>query len=80
MLQSIVQFDANGNGPTATVSIEYPSAISPGGRPTTLLMDARDRVLVGGFRLWDYNFPVPDSDHTLTRLLRDSIFAGGFES
>lgn len=79
MLQSIAQFDAAGNGPTSTVSIAYPSMVSPGGRPTSLLMDSQDRVLVAGFRLWDFNFPVPDSDHSLTRLLRDNIFAGGFE-
>jgi len=80
MLQSIAQFDAAGNGPTATVSVEYPSMVSPGGRATTLYVDPRDRVLVGGFRLWDYNFPVPDSDHTLMRLVRDSVFADGFDS
>jgi hypothetical protein len=80
MLQSIVQFDVSGNGPTATVSIEYPSQVTPGGRPTSLLVDSRDRVLVAGFRLWDFNFPIPDSDHSLTRLLRDTIFAGGFDS
>lgn len=79
MLQSIVQFDATGNGPTATVSIDYPSNVTPGGRPTSLLVDDRDRVLVAGFRLWDYIFPVPDSDHSLTRLVRDGIFRGDFE-
>ncbi|MET0229656.1 MAG: hypothetical protein ABW186_01845 [Rhodanobacteraceae bacterium] len=79
MLQSIAQFDAAGNGPTSTISIDYPSAITPGGRPTSLLVDENDRVLVAGFRLWDFNFPVPDSDHSLTRLVRDGIFAGDFE-
>ncbi len=79
MLQSIAQFDAAGNGPTATVSIEYPSQVSPGGRPTSILADAQDRILVAGFRLWDFNFPVPDSDHVITRLVRDKIFASGFE-
>jgi hypothetical protein len=79
MLQSIAQFDASGNGPTSTVSIEYPSMVTPGGRPTSLLMDSQDRVLVAGFRLWDFNFPIPDSDHSVTRLLRDEIFANGFE-
>jgi hypothetical protein len=79
ILQSIAQFDASGNGPTSTVSIEYPSLVTPGGSPASLYVDARDRVLVGGFRLWDFNFPVPDSDHSLTRLVRDGIFAGDFE-
>jgi uncharacterized delta-60 repeat protein len=79
MLQSIAQFDASGNGPTATVSLEYPSTVTPGGRPTSLLVDSRDRILVAGFRLWDFEFPVPDSDHTVTRLIRDKIFASGFE-
>jgi uncharacterized delta-60 repeat protein len=78
-LQSIVQFDATGAGPTATVSIEYPSLVTPQGWPMTLLVDANDRVLVGGFRLWDFNFPVPDSDHVVTRLVRDRIFDDGFE-
>ena len=78
MLQSIAQFDASGNGPTATVSIEYPSMVTPGGRPTSLLVDSRDRILVAGFRLWDYDFPVPDSDHSVTRLMRDTIFTDGF--
>ena|GEM_PF-1405080 len=78
-LQSIAQFDASGNGPTSTVSIEYPSMVTPGGAPTSLYVDARDRVLVAGFRLWDFNFPVPDSDHSLTRLVRDGIFTSGFE-
>jgi uncharacterized delta-60 repeat protein len=79
MLQSIAQFDASGNGPTATVSLEYPSSVTPGGRPTSLLVDSHDRVLVAGFRLWAYDFPVPDSDHVVTRLVRDSIFASGFD-
>jgi uncharacterized delta-60 repeat protein len=79
MLQSIAQFDASGNGPTATVSIEYPSTVTPGGRPNSLLVDSHDRILVAGFRLWDFEFPVPDSDHTVTRLMRDGIFASGFE-
>jgi uncharacterized delta-60 repeat protein len=77
--QSIAQFDALGNGPTATVSIEYPSMVTPGGSPVSLYVDPQDRVLVAGFRLWDFNFPVPDSDHSLTRLVRDGIFASGFE-
>jgi uncharacterized delta-60 repeat protein len=80
MLQSIAQFDASGNGPTATVSIAYPSTVTPGGRPTSLLVDSHDRILVAGFRLWDFEFPIPDSDHTVTRLIRDRIFANGFES
>lgn len=79
-LQSIVQFDAAGNGPTATVSIEYPSLVTPQGWPMSLLVDANDRVLVGGFRLWDFNFPVPDSDHVVTRLVRDRIFDDGFDT
>ena len=78
-LQSIVQFDATGNGPTATVSIEYPSAVTPQGWPMSLLVDASDRVLVGGFRLWDFNFPIPDSDHVVTRLVRDRLFDDGFD-
>ena len=80
MLQSIAQFNASGIGPTSTVSIEYPSQVTPGGRPTSMLVDARDRILVAGFRLWDFNFPVPDSDHVITRLVRDVIFSDGFES
>ncbi|HEY6940124.1 hypothetical protein [Dokdonella sp.] len=78
-LQSIVQFDAAGNGPTATVSIEYPSLVTPQGWPTTMLVDEADRVLVAGFRLWDFNFPIPDSDHVVTRLVRDVIFVDGFD-
>jgi len=78
-LQSIAQFDATGNGPTSTVSIEYPSHVTPNGQPYSLLLDAQDRVLVAGFRQWDFNFPVPDSDHSITRLVRDSVFADGFE-
>jgi hypothetical protein len=78
-LQSIVQFDAAGNGPTATVSIEYPSVVTPQGWPVSLLVDAEDRIVVGGFRLWDFIFPIPDSDHSVTRLVRDTIFANGFE-
>lgn len=80
--QSIVQFDANGNGPTATISIEYPTAgdFPAQGRPTSLLVDAGDRVLVAGARLWEFVFPLPDADHTLTRLVRDGIFEDGFEN
>lgn len=78
--QSIVQFDASGNGPTSTVSIEYPSALTPNGYPYSLLVDSRDRVLVAGFAMWDFVFPVPDSDHSVTRLVRDGIFADGFEA
>ena len=78
-LQSIVQFDPAGNGPTATISIEYPSAVTPQGWPVSLLVDAEDRILVGGFRLWDFNFPIPDSDHSVTRLARDTIFASAFD-
>ena len=78
-LQSIVQFDAAGNGPTATVSIEYPSQVTPQGWPTSLLVDADDRILVAGFRLWYFNFPIPDSDHSITRLERDTIFADAFD-
>ena len=78
-LQSIVQFDAAGNGPTATVSIEYPSLVLPQGWPMSMLVDASDRVLVAGFRLWDFNFPIPDSDHVVTRLVRDAIFADSFD-
>ena len=78
-LQSIVQFDAAGNGPTATISFEYPSAVTPQGWPVSLLVDDRDRILVAGFRLWDFNFPIPDSDHSITRLMRETIFADGFD-
>ena len=78
-LQSVVQFDAAGNGPTATVSIEYPSMVMPQGWPMSMLVDASDRVLVAGFRLWDFNFPIPDSDHVVTRLVRDAIFADSFD-
>ena len=79
--QSIVQFDANGNGPTATISLEYPTAgdFPAQGRPTSLLVDAQDRLLVAGARLWEFVFPLPDADHTLTRLVRDGVFADGFE-
>lgn len=79
ILQSIVQFDPAGAGPTATVSIEYPSLVTPQGRPNALVVDAQDRILVGGSRLWDFVFPFPDADHSLTRLVRDGIFADGFE-
>jgi uncharacterized delta-60 repeat protein len=78
-LQSFAQFDASGNGPTSTTSIEFPSMVTPGGQPASLLVDAQDRVLAAGFRLWDFNFPIPDSDHSMLRLVRDNIFAGGFE-
>lgn len=78
-LQSNAQFDATGAGPTATVSFEYPSMVTPQGRPVSMLVDSSDRVLLAGFRLWTFNFPIPDSDHTVTRLERDSIFANGFE-
>ncbi|MBA8882292.1 hypothetical protein [Dokdonella fugitiva] len=78
-LQSVLQFDAAGNGPTATISFEYPSLVQPQGWPMSLLVDADDRVLVGGARLWDYIFPVPDADHVVTRLVRDVIFANGFD-
>ena len=79
--QSMLQFNANGNGPTATVSLEYPTAgdFPAQGRPTSLLVDADDRVLVAGARLWDFVFPLPDADHTLTRLVRDGIFVDGFD-
>jgi len=79
VLQSVVQFDATGNGPTSTVSFEYPSQVQPQGWPTSLLVDADDRILVAGFRLWDFNFPIPDSDHSVARLMRDTIFADDFE-
>jgi hypothetical protein len=78
-LQSVVQFDAAGNGPTSTVSFEYPSQVTPQGSPVSLLVDPEDRILVAGFRLWDFNFPIPDSDHSVTRLARDSIFEGTFD-
>ncbi|HJT99030.1 MAG TPA: hypothetical protein VJ696_12015 [Rhodanobacteraceae bacterium] len=77
--QSVVQFDAAGNGPTATVSFEYPSEVLPQGWPMSLLVDARDRILVAGFRLWNFDFPIPDSDHSIARLERDTIFAGAFD-
>ncbi len=78
-LQSVVQFDPSGNGPTSTVSFEYPSTVTPQGWPTSLLVDAQDRVVVAGFRLWDFNFPIPDPDHSVARLKRDTIFAHGFD-
>jgi uncharacterized delta-60 repeat protein len=78
-LQSIAQFDASGNGPTATVSFEYPSQVTPQGWPVSLLVDVQDRILVAGFRLWDFNFPIPDSDHSIARLERDTIFANAFD-
>jgi uncharacterized delta-60 repeat protein len=80
--QSIVQFDAAGNGPTATVSIEYPVGgdFPAQGRPSSLLVDSRDRVLVAGFSLWEFVWPIPDAYHTLTRLVRDGVFASGFEA
>ncbi len=61
-------------------ALDDPSLVTPQGWPMTLLIDANDRVLVGGFRLWDFNFPVPDSDHVVTRLVRDFIFADGFDT
>jgi uncharacterized delta-60 repeat protein len=79
VLQSVVQFDAAGNGPTSTVSFEYPSLVQPQGWPTSLLVDSQDRILVAGFRLWDFDFPIPDSDHSVARLMRDTIFADGFD-
>lgn len=82
-LQSVVQFDANGNGPTATASLQFPSDPnqSPLARPTSVLVDADNRVVVAGLRLWGYpNYPAPDFDFTVTRLVRDEIFAGGFET
>jgi uncharacterized delta-60 repeat protein len=78
-LQSVVQFDASGNGPTSTVSFEYPSLVTPQGWPVSMLVDAEDRILVAGFRLWDFNFPIPDSDHSVARLMRDGIFSGTFD-
>jgi hypothetical protein len=80
VLQSVVQFDAAGNGPASTVSFEYPSLVLPQGWPTSLLVDADDRILVAGFRLWDFDFPIPDSDHSVARLIRDRIFRDDFES
>lgn len=79
--QSMVQFEPDGSGPTATVSIEYPVAgdFPAQGRPVSMLVDSRDRVLVGGFALWEFVFPIPDAYHTLTRLVRDGVFASGFE-
>ena len=82
-LQSVVQFDANGNGPTATVSLQFPSdpEQSPLARPTSVFVDADNRVVVAGLRLWNYaHYPAPDFDFTVTRLVRDEIFAGGFEA
>lgn len=82
-LQSVVQFDANGNGPTATASLQFPSDPnqSPLARPTSVLVDADNRVVVAGLRLWGYpNYPPPDFDFTATRLVRDEIFAGSFET
>ncbi len=78
-LQSVAQFDSAGNGPTSTISFEYPSLVTPQGWPTSLLVDSQDRILVAGFRLWDFNFPIPDSDHSVTRLKRDTIFADNFD-
>jgi uncharacterized delta-60 repeat protein len=80
VLQSVVQFDAAGNGPASTVSFEYPSLVLPQGWPTSLLVDADDRILVAGFRLWAFDFPIPDSDHSVARLIRDRIFRDDFES
>lgn len=78
-LESFVEFDATGSGPFATMSIEYPSSVGPTARANSLLVDSQDRVVAAGFRLWDYTFPIPDSDHAVTRLLRDRVFAGGFD-
>ena len=78
-LQSVVQFDSAGNGPTSTISFEYPSLVTPQGWPTSLLVDSEDRILVAGFRLWDFDFPIPDSDHSVARLKRDAIFGDGFD-
>jgi len=81
-LQSVVEFDASGAGPIATVSLEFPSSEdqSPLARPSALAIDAADRVVVTGLRLWGYpNYPAPDFDITATRLVRDTIFAAGFD-
>jgi uncharacterized delta-60 repeat protein len=81
-LQSVVQFDASGDGPISTVSLEFPSSEdqSPLARPSALAVDASDRVIVAGLRLWGYpNYPAPDFDITATRLVSDVIFAQGFE-
>ena len=82
-LQSVVEFDANGGGPISTVSLQFESdpEQSPLGRPKSVMVDANDRVVVAGLRLWGYpNYPAPDFDITATRLVRDAIFAGGFEA
>lgn len=82
-LQSIAEFDANGNGPIATASVQFESdpEQSPLARPTSVIVDADNRVLMAGLRLWGYpNYPAPDFDFTLTRFVSDTIFANGFEA
>jgi len=82
-LQSVIEFDANGAGPIATTSLLFASdpEQSPLGRPKSVIIDTNDRVVVAGLRLWGYtNWPVPDFDFTATRLVRDTIFANGFEA
>jgi len=82
-LQSVIEFDANGNGPIATASVEFPSDPnqSPLARPTAAMIDANDRVVVAGLRLWAYpDYPAPDFDFTATRFVREKIFANGFDA
>jgi hypothetical protein len=80
-LESFAEFDATGNGPTSTLSIAFPSDVdvTPTARANSLLVDSADRILAAGFRLWAFNFPIPDSDHAVMRLQRDHVFVGGFD-
>ena len=78
-LESFAEFDASGNGPTSTLSIAFRSSVEPTARANSLLVDGDDRVLAAGFRLWDFEFPIPDSDHAVMRLQRDHIFISALD-
>lgn len=80
-LESFAEFDANGSGPTSTLSIAFPSNqnVGPTARANSLLVDSQDRILAAGFRLWDFVFPIPDSDHAVTRLIHDHVLSSGFD-
>ena len=55
------------------------SCMTPTARANSLLVDSEDRIVAAGLRLWDFNFPIPDSDHAVTRLERDHVFLAGFD-
>lgn len=79
-LQSVAQFDANGHGVTSTVSIEFPSGTTPYARAASMLIDARDRIVVAGTCLLDSGIKGADYAQTLVRLVRDGVFSDGFEA